>query len=591
MPKIRSPVCTVVGHVDHGKSSLLDKIRGTAIVKTEAGLITQAIGASIIPLTTIKKICGVLLKSLNMDFTIPGVLFIDTPGHAAFTNLRKRGGNIADIAILVIDINEGFKPQTVEALEILRSYKVPFVIAANKIDLLKGWQPKDANLLKNISLQKPEVQQELDNKLYELVGKLHQCTSMDSERFDRVDDFTKKVVIIPTSAKTGEGIPELLMVLSGLAQKFLNQCLECEISGPARGTILEVKEEPGLGPTIDVIIYDGTLKVNDTIVIAGLKTPIVTKVKALFEPAPLSEMRDKRAKFKSVKEVSAATGVRISAAGLEYAISGMPLTSCKDSELEKVKKEIQKEVEEVIIETGKEGIIIKADSLGSLEAVVYLLKEKNISIRKATVGDITKKDLADAESVYEKAPLQAVILGFNVKISHDAGYSKTGNVKVILNNIVYGLVEDLEKWQKEETRKQEAKAIETITSPCKIRLMPNYIFRQSNPAVVGVEVLAGKLKTGTELMKKDCQPITVVKEIQQDKENISEAGRGMQVAAALEHVTIGRQIDEDELLYSFLTEQEFRKLKDLKKYLKHDEKELLKEIAELMRKQNPLWGV
>ena len=263
---IRSPICTVAGHVDHGKTSVLVKIRGTAIVETEAGRITQAIGASIVPLTTIRKICGPLLERLNIKFTIPGLLFIDTPGHAAFTNLRKRGGNLADIAIVVIDINEGIKPQTTEVIDILKQYKTPFVVALNKIDLISGWQSNKTLLLENVSKQSATIQQLLDKKLYELVGRLS-TFGLNSERFDRVDDYTKQIAIIPLSAKTGEGMPELLMVITGLAQKYLEKKLDIDIKRFAKGTILEVKETKGLGITLDVIVYDGTLKRNDLIVI------------------------------------------------------------------------------------------------------------------------------------------------------------------------------------------------------------------------------------------------------------------------------------------------------------------------------------
>ena len=307
MTKVRSPICIVLGHVDHGKSSILDKIRNTDIVESEPGKITQAIGASIIPLDAIKKVCGKLLENLNMKFTIPGILAIDTPGHAAFTTLRKRGGSISDIAILVVDINEGFKPQTEEAIEILKTYKTPFIVAANKIDLIPGWKRKNEFLLKNIESQEMSTIGLFEQKMYELVGKFNEKFTIQADRFDRVQDFTKQVAIVPVSAITGEGIPELLMVLAGLAQKYLEQCLECNVEGQAKGTILEVKEEKGLGKAMDVIIYDGTLKVNDIIVIGGIDQPIVTKVRELFEPKQLVDMKDKKSKYTSVKEAVSAT--------------------------------------------------------------------------------------------------------------------------------------------------------------------------------------------------------------------------------------------------------------------------------------------
>lgn len=583
---IRSPLCVVLAHVDHGKTSILDKIRGSVVASGEAGGITQAIGASIIPLNTVKKICGKLLEKMNMEFTIPGLLFIDTPGHASFTSLRKRGGNLADIAILVIDINEGLKPQTLESIEILKHSKTPFVIAANKIDLISGWNPSNEPLLENIQKQKPNVNQAIEGKLYELVGKLAEL-GFDSERFDRVDDFSKRIAIIPTSAKTGEGIPELLMVITGLAQRFLENCLECDVKGNAKGTILEIKEEKGLGKSMDILIYDGSLKRNDTIVIGTLTEPIVTKVKGLFEPMPLKEMRDKKSNFKPVSEVHAATGVKIAANDIEEVLSGMPIQSCSPDEINKVKQEIKSEVEEVIIQTDKEGIVVKADTLGSLEAIDILLKEKGITIKKASIGDITKKDISDAEANFEKDHLKSVILGFNIS----SDISNTGNVKVITNSIIYKLIEDFEKWQEDEKKRVESEQLDKLATPCKFEIMKGYVFRQNNPAVVGVDVLGGTIKVGTPLMKEDGKQITEVKSLQLDQDNIEKAEKGKQVALSMDGVTIGRQINEGETIYSAIPEDDFRKLKDLKKYLSEEEKKILKEIAIIKRKENSLWGI
>ena len=289
---LRKLLITVLGHVDHGKTSLLDKIRRSTVAAGEAGAITQAIGVSIIPISVIEKICGALLNHMKGKITIPGFLTIDTPGHAAFTSLRKRGGSLADIAILVVDINEGFKPQTIESIEILKANKVPFVVAANKIDLQHGWlYDKDKILLKNIESLDYQHQGEFEKKMYELVGQFGEL-GIQAERFDRVQDYTKQVAIVPLSAFTGQGIPELLMVMTGLAQKFFEEKLELHEEDNAKGSILEVKEEKGLGVTIDTIIYDGNIKVNDTLIIGSMNEPIVTKVRALLEPKELSDLRD-----------------------------------------------------------------------------------------------------------------------------------------------------------------------------------------------------------------------------------------------------------------------------------------------------------
>jgi translation initiation factor 5B len=584
--ELRQAVISVLGHVDHGKTKLLDKIRGSATQLGESGGITQAIGASIIPLETVKKICGPLLGN-NMKFNIPGLLFIDTPGHAAFTTLRKRGGNIADIAILVIDINEGLMPQTIESVEILKNFKTPFVIAANKIDLIPGYRQLDKNLLKNISNQDPYVIEKIETKMYEIVGKLSEH-GFNAERFDRVEDYTKQVAIVPVSAVNGDGIPELLMVLIGLAQKYLEQSLKLHVSGNAKGTVLEVKETQGLGKTIDVIIYDGILSKNDKIMIGSLDKPIETRVKALLCPMPLKEMRDKKTQFKPINSVTAATGVKISAPDIENVIAGMPLQSFTEANKEKVLSELQKEVQEVIIKTEDKGIIIKADTLGSLEALTYLLKEKNIPVRKATIGKISKKDISDADSNFDKDPLLAVILGFNVERETDV--ASTDRVKIITNEIIYRIIEEFDLWKEQQTKLMEARELDNLVRPCKMQFMPNYVFRQNNPAIIGMDILEGKVKTGTELMKSGTA-ITTVKGMQHEKENVQTATKGRQVAMSLDHVTVGRQINEGDVLYSFIPEEDFRTMKKLMKYLSQGEVLVLKEIAEMMRTKNPVWGI
>ncbi len=582
----RSVICTFMGHVDHGKSSILDRIRGTAIVESEPGRITQAIGASIIPLEIVKDIAGPLLSTLKIDLTIPGLLFIDTPGHAAFTNLRKRGGNLADIAILVIDINEGMMPQTVECIDILKTYKTPFIVALNKIDLIQGWQQHQGSVLQKIQQQSEYIRELLDKRLYELVGRLSE-KGFNAERFDRVDDFTKQIAIVPVSAKTGDGIPELLMMIAGLAQKYLENSLKVNLAGAAKGTILEIKEETGLGTTLDVILFDGSLSVNDTIVIGSPHLPIVTKVRALLEPMPLTEMRDKKSKYQNVAEVRAATGVKIAAPDIKDAVAGMPLRGVKQEDIEKVKQEIKQEVEEVLIQTDEQGIIIKADSLGSLEALTKLLKEQGIQIRSASVGTISRKDIVDAETNYDRDPLLAAILGFNI-LPPDTSSAK---VKILTNNVIYKLVEDFEAWKEQEKKRQQENVLDTLNRPFKLEILKGYIFRQSNPAIVGVDVTAGVVRTNMPVMDKDGKELSRIKEIQLNQENVDTAGKGQQVAISLPNVTVGRQLNEGDVLYSLIPEEHFRRMKDLKSNITQEEVELLKEIAAIMRTSNPLWGL
>jgi len=592
---IRKVLVTVVGHVDHGKTSLLDKIRHTAVVSGEAGAITQAIGVSIIPIETIKKICGKLLTALGDKLTVPGLLTIDTPGHAAFTSLRKRGGSLADIAILVVDINEGFKPQTLESIEILRAHKVPFIVAANKVDLVHGWKYNQQKLLlENINEMDYKIQGEFEQKMYGLVGKFNEL-GLQAERFDRVQDYTKQIAIIPISALTGQGIPELLMVLTGLAQKYLEAKLQIEEEGPGKGTILEVTEEKGFGTTLNAILYNGHLCVNDTLVIGGIDEPIVTKVRALLEPAELAEMREKKSKFQNVKEVFAATGVKIAAPGMEKAIAGMPIRGCsgKSDDVERLKEEVQQEIGEVLVSESEEvGVVLKADTIGGLEALKVLLEEKKIPISSASLGTITKRDLSQVESVKEKDEFYGVLIGFNVAVPVDIEeYCKEKGLKLIVHDVIYRTIEEYEKYTSGLKKEIELRELALLVRPCKFLIMKGYTFRQNNPAISGVEIEVGRIKSGDPIMNREGKRLTSVKSMKEGQDNVTIAEQGKQLAMAMDDITIGRQVQEGDFLYTDIPEGHFKKLKELKKYLAKNEVEVLKEIAEIKRRENPVWGV
>ena len=581
---MRSPIVSVLGHVDHGKTSILDCIRRSSVTSGESGGITQSIGASIVPIESIKKNSENLLSLTKTKLDIPGLLFIDTPGHAAFSSMRSRGGNLADIAVLVVDINEGFKPQTIEAVEILKSFKTPFIIAANKLDLVPGYRKVDDLLLSDLGKQSSNVRESVDTKLYELVGKIHEKFSLNADRFDRVDDYTKKIAIIPCSAVQNLGVSELLIIVSGMAQKFLEDSLKIDVKGFAKGTVLEVKEEKGLGNSLNSIIYDGTLKVNDCIVFAGIEKAIVTKVRALFLPQELSEMRDKKTKFKSVKEVHAAAGVKIVCPLQEQVLSGMAFETCNKESINEVSNKLQEQVSDIFINTDSDGIIAKADSIGGLEALVKLLKEHNIKIRKASIRNITKKDIIDAES--SKNSFLRVVLGFNVSLD-----GTPEKAKIITSDIIYRLIEDYEAWIKDVKKELEEKEVDKLVRPAKLEILQNCIFRQSNPCIFGVEVLSGKIKSGIPVMNKNGDRLSVIKSINIENKAVSYAEKGKQVAISCPGITAGRQINEQDILYSSISESDFRELKRLKEYLSNDEISILKEIVEIKRRKNPVWGI
>ena len=557
-----------MGNVDSGKSHTIDIIKKTSIVKSEPGKITQTIKAYSIDLDTIKKMCVTLSNLANIK--IPGLLLIDTPGHAAFTNLRKRGGSLADIAILVIDINEGIKPQTVESIEILKENKTPFIISLNKIDLIPGWRDNNKKtLIDNLNSQSDQTKKIIESKLYGIVAKIYEF-GLNTERFDRVEDFTKTVAIVPTSAKTSEGIPELLMVITGLAQKFLETKLKYNSNKGGEGTVLEIKEEKGLGTTLDIILYDGKIKQGDTIVIGTLQNPLVTKAKAIF----LTEKKT------PVNEVEAASGLRLICPETKDVIPGMPIKVVNNN-LEEIKQKVLNEVKKLTLEIDNEGIIIKADSLGSLEALIQILKEKKVKIKRASISNITKKDIAEALA---SNSLDKVILGFRVKSI------QTNEVKIITSDVIYTLLEDYEKWYKKEKENSEKNRFSKLVNLTKIQILAGYVFRKSGPAIVGCDVLEGTLKTNTPLFKDD-KKITEVKGMQKDGKAIQEGNKGDSLAVSLTDITIGKQVNEGDILYSHPTESQFKEFKELKEALTPGEKQILKEIAELKRKNQPSWGL
>ena len=586
-PKIRTPIVCVMGHVDHGKTSLLDRIRGSSVVSSEVGAITQHIGATIVPIEAIRSMSGTMGKSLN----IPGLLFIDTPGHHAFTTLRARGGALADMAILVVDINQGFQPQTIEALQILRGCRTPFVIAATKIDRIHGWRVcENESFLTSFAKQNDRVKGFVENKTYEIVGKLAEL-DFSADRFDRVSDFKRNLAIVPVSAHTGEGISDLLLVMIGLAQRYLGEELTLLVEGPGAGTVLEVKEERGLGTTLDVILYDGTLAIGDEIAVATQGDIVVTKVRSLLKPRPMKEILVED-RFERVKSVAAAAGIKVTAPNLENVIAGSPFFVIRGNR-EEVEAKIKKEMTEIHVILADEGIVIKADTIGALEALCKELEGKGIGVMRAEVGPVSRHDLIDTETI--KNPVFRVLLSFNTPILPDAAdmiknplYTQ---VKVFEGRVIYQLIDQYLEWRDDQKRLLEKQRFEHIVMPAKIRLLPDCVFRQSNPAVVGVRVLGGKLRSDVNLIRTDGKKVGHLKSMQLRQESIREADAGLEVAISIEGVTIGRQLNIGDDLFVDIPERHVKVLeREMLKTLNVSTQEILGEFTKMRRKGEPFWG-
>lgn len=611
---LRQPVVVVLGHVDSGKTSLLDKIRGTGVQAREAGGITQHIGASFFPIETIKKITGPLYEKLaTADEKIPGILFIDTPGHEVFANLRSRGGSAADIAIVVADVNKGFEPQTIESIDILKRRKVPFVVALNKVDMISGWRSSEGTLSKNIKrsassmhfsknnklsfiteeikLQDKSILAQLDEKIYTVVGSLSRL-GYNSEAFWRVKEFDKELAIVPISAVTGVGIPELMTVLVGLTQQYLRKRLERK-DEYVRGIVLEVNEEPGLGPSANIILLDGTLKQGDTVMVAKRDETVVTKLKALLLPKPLDEMRDPRDKFRSVEEVISAAGLKIVSQDLEGVLAGTPIYVINKNNEDKVKTLIESEVKGTFISnTDSNGVVLKCDTLGSLEAIIEMLKKEHIPIQTADIGNITRRDVLASFAVKEKERFLGVILGFNVKVLDDANKEAAErNVTIFKENIIYNLIRSYTDWVQYQKEHADSIIFNEIPPICKFQFIKGFVFRRNDPAVFGAEILIGKLRQKINVINDEGGKVGIIHQIQDKGKNLDEATTGMQVAVSIRGPTIGRQINEGDIFLTDLSSRQAKTLIDRFEHrLNEDEKNVFEIILRLKRAKDPAFG-
>jgi translation initiation factor 5B len=587
---LRTPIVAVLGHVDHGKTSLLDEIRGSAVSEGEAGAITQHIGATDIPLSTISTMAGELVTP--EDFDLPGLLFIDTPGHHSFSTLRARGGALADIAVLVVDVNDGFQPQTEEAIDILRRTGTPFVVAANKVDTTPGWNPQDGTpIQESLAAQSDRARSMLDENLYEIIGQLSDA-GFSADLYWRVQDFQKNIGVVPVSAMTAEGIPDLLTVLMGLSQRFMREEMAIDVFGPGEGTVLEVKDERGFGATIDTVVYDGVVRNGDTVVVGGQGDPIVTEVRALLRPRPLEEIRTEK-RFEKAAEVSAAAGVKIAAPDLDAAMAGAPVRVVRDRPQEEVVAEVNAALAEIEVDTAEDGVVVKADTLGSLEAMANALEEAEVPIMRAEVGDIAPRDIAIAETANQDE--HKALLGFNVSILPNAANElESADVTLFTNDVIYQLIDDYETYVEQRKRAQQETVLDKVVRPARFRLLPDHTFRQNDPAVVGVEVLAGTLQNNRNVVAfegNEFDRLGTLSGIQKQGDDVDEARAGERVSIAIDGPTVGRDIEEGDTLWSEVPEKHAKILEqELKSEITGDEREALAAYLDTRRKRDPFWG-
>ena len=585
MTELREPIVSLLGHVDHGKTTLLDRIAGSVRAEKETGGITQHIGAIEVPGATVRQLCGAILR---MDqLVVPGLLFVDTPGHRSFETLRRRGGALADMAILVVDVREGVMPQTRESIQILRHEKTPFAIALTKIDLIPGWRKPSGPVRLSDHLAKgtAEFSKMIDERLYAVAEEIVQL-GFSADRYDRVSDFTHNVGIVPVSAKTGVGVPELIALLVGLSQRFLRG--ELALSGDGgEATILERSEQKGVGPVGNIIVYRGRLKVGDEIIVTGRTDPFETHVRGIYRPVLLKGGKVKHYRLDAFDEVDAAAGVYLSAPGIEEAMPGGLLKVVHSpEEKERVRAELARESQPVT-EVAISGVAIYADTLGGLEALSFECKDKGIPVHEAGVGPVSRATILRVADV--KDPTHRAVLAFNVPVLPDAlPEGEAGPVKVIRAEVMYRAIEEYLAWRGKRAREVQVESRLRLVHPAKFEVLPGFIFRASKPAIVGIKVLGGTLRAGVRLMHPNGTEVGVLKSLQNEGRSVSEAAESTELAASIDGAVIGRNLKEGDVLLVVLPESVARALR--RETLTPSESAILEEVVKIHRPLHPFWG-
>ncbi|KAH6631647.1 hypothetical protein F5144DRAFT_227019 [Chaetomium tenue] len=571
---LRSPICVILGHVDTGKTKLLDKIRQTNVQEGEAGGITQQIGATYFPVEAIRQKTAVVNPDGKFEFKVPGLLVIDTPGHESFSNLRSRGSSLCNIAILVVDIMHGLEPQTLESMRMLRERKTPFIVALNKIDRLYGWKKIENNgFQESLALQNKAVQNEFKNRL-EQTKLAFAEQGFNSELFYENKSMAKFVSLVPTSAHTGEGIPDMLKLIIHLTQERMVGSLM--YLSEVQATVLEVKAIEGFGMTIDVILSNGILREGDRIILCGTEGVIKTNIRALLTPAPLKELRLK-SQYVHNKEVKAALGVKISAPGLEGAIAGSRLLVLgPDDDESDLEDEVESDLASLFsrVEKSGRGVSVQASTLGSLEALLDFLKSCKIPVANVGIGPVFKRDVMQCGTMLEKAADFAVMLCFDVKVDKEAqAYADEQGIKIFTADIIYHLFDSFTKHINEQNEKKKEESKMLAVFPCV--LSPVAVFNKTSPIVIGVDVVEGSLRLNTPISVIKPNPTTGLKEIinigrvtsiEREHKQVPVCKKGQpSVAVKIEmgghQPTYGRQLEEKDMLYSQISRASIDTLK------------------------------
>jgi len=342
-----------------------------------------------------------------------------------------------------------------------------------------------------------------------------------------------------------------------------------------------------------MILIDGHLKKEHNIIVAKRDSVVVTKLKAMLLPKPLDEMRDPRDKFKPINEVQAAAGIKIASPDLDGVLPGSTVYATDDAtKAEELKKSIESEMKSVFIKTETKGVILKCDTIGSLEALIEMLRRQQIPISMADIGPVTRRDIMEAKAIKENNRHLGVILSFNVKVTPEAETeSENYHIRIFSDKVIYSLVDSYTQWVDEDSSNVENAMYAELTPIGKFTFLKGYIFRNSNPAVFGIRVDAGNLRQKIAFMNKSGKKIGTIHQLQDQGKTMESAKKGQEVACSVQNITVGRQIKEEDVFYTLPPPDDAKQyLKKFMKNLSSEELQVLNEIVEIQRVLNPVYG-
>ena len=565
---LRAPIICIMGHVDVGKTSLLDNIRNTNVQEGEVGGITQQIGASFIPIETIQRRTG------NNNIQVPGLLMIDTPGHEAFSNLRTRGTKLCDSAFITVDLMHGIEPQTIESINILRENEIPFIIALNKIDRLFGWNSIPNRMIQESLYANHTCASEFKNRLDGIILQINQL-GINANLFWENDSPEDTVSICPISAKTGEGVGDLLELLTKTSQPVFEEELKC--------IVMEKTQHTGFGTVVDIIVINGTLKKNDKIVISTSDGPIETIIKNLLTSPPNRESRVK-SEYIHNENVKGAIGVKLVANNLNNIIVGTQIHLSTNPNTNEV-LEISELQESITFKLVDEGVSIHASTQGSLEALYTFLQQNSVPISQVTIGDVRNKHIS---KILKPKKEHNVILAFNVDTEKGI---QNKDIIIFSDETIYRLYEQYAKFRDEIVRIRKEEASHFMIFPCKLQILPKCIFNKTSPIILGVKVLDGNLHIGTKLCvlsESKILTIGIVISIQDNKKDITIAKKDMEVCIKIENteknIIYGRHFDHKNILCSEISRKSLDVLKEY--FIEEMTKEELLLLIQLKKELN-----